>query len=614
MANGFYEVIFGSQRGAEMEVAIVTCLRTKGDMDIYSGQERLLYATKLSKTLRTAAACLLVWSIICVGAVGTVQAQGYAIRLQPQDPVASQALSTLDDTRRYDSLQAVQALQQLLAGLYASGYVQASMANLVWRGDSVCGSLEAGTRMFLKVKKEGSEKAISWSGFRSGQSFRKDLEKHLNDGYPFARLYFETASMANDTLSAVLAVERGPLIVFDSLHVTGAGKTRPIFLQKLLFINPGTPYSEKTFQGIASRVGSSGFLRLTAAPRVEFYDGKAGVRLELEELQVNQIDGIIGFLPDQNNETGRLLVTGQVEADLNNLFGTGKQIYFNWENFNVSSQKLIVAYNHPVLLGSPLDFDGSFQQLKQDSSFVSRTIHTGFALPLSGCWKLGFGVDFRRNSLLSPGNLQGAERLLSADSRLNQYAVGVNYTRLNDILLPTHGIDAAIKFGVGQKEIIKNASVNQDLYNEILLKTLQITSEARIQNFTPLFKSSVFVQQLFAGSIVNREVFTNDLFRFGGLDRLRGFNQNQFFAQHYGIGVLEWRFLFQKESYFVSFVDQAAIALDNNRWLYALGLGGGMVLRVNNGLFRLMLAVGGNGNQPIDLTQPKIHFGFTNRF
>ena len=597
-----------------MEVAIVTSLRTKWDMDIYSGQERLLYATKLSKTLRTAAACLLVWSIICVGAVGTAHAQGYVIRLQSQDPVASQVLSKLDDTRRYDSVQVIQALQQLVSGLHVIGYVQAGLESLLWQGDSVSGSLAAGSRMFLQIEMDGTQRTSSWQGLQTGTSFRRDLERHLNDGYPFARLYFEEARVSNDTLTAVLGVEKGPLIVFDSLQVTGADRTRPTFLQKLLFISPGTPYSDRTFQGITNRINSSGYLRVAAAPRVEFYDGKADVSLELDELQVNQIDGIIGFLPDQNNETGRLLVTGQVEADLNNLFGSGKRIYVNWENFNVSSQKLKVAYDHPVLFGSPLDFNGSFQQLKQDSSFVSRVVHAGFALPLSGFWKLAFGVDLRRNSLLSPGNLQDAEELLNADSRLNQYGMGVTYTRLNDILLPTSGVSAGFHVGVGQKEIIENASVNGELYNDILLKSIQTTTEAHFQNYTSLFKSSVFVQQAYAGTIINREIFTNDLFRFGGLDRLRGFNESQFFARHYGIGVLEWRFLFQKESYFVSFIDQAAIASDNNQWLYALGMGGGMVLKVNNGLFRLMLAVGGTNNQPIDVTQPKVHFGFTNRF
>jgi outer membrane protein assembly factor BamA len=584
-------------------------------MNVNSGQERLLYPAKLNKTLGRLASCLLAWGALTLFGTTEAMSQAYTINIQPVDTLASYALKTLDNRKFTDSVQVVSTLSQITSKLRLDGNIFADFHDLRWKGDTVNGFLSAGKKQYLSLRNAGSGKQYSsWRSLQNKAAFTRDLELYLNNGYPFARLYFTEAVFSHDTLRATLEVEKGPQIVFDSLVIREKGKTKASFLQKYLFIATGTPYSEKAFQGIASRMNNSGYLRTSSSPQVEFYADKARVSLAVDELKVNQIDGVIGFLPDQNSETGKLLLTGQVETDLHNLFGTGKHVYLNWQNFNVASQKLDVAYDHPVLLGSPLDFHGAFQQLKQDSSFVTRSAQAGFKLPIGYFLKFGFGVDFRQNSLLAANRISTAEKLVNADSRLNQYQVAITYTQLDDMLLPSKGISSGLTIGVGQKEIVRNSIVDPELYNDVELKSIQTTIEGYLENYLKPAKAVVFAQQVYVGSILNDQVFRNDLFRFGGLRRLRGFNENQFYSQHYGVGVAELRFLFQEESYFVTFADQGIISSEAASWVYAAGVGGGMVLKVNNGIFRLMLAVGGTKGQPMDITQPKVHFGFVNRF
>ncbi|MEQ8418089.1 MAG: BamA/TamA family outer membrane protein [Imperialibacter sp.] len=561
------------------------------------------------------ASYLLAWGTLTLFGTTEVMSQVYVINIEATDTVAIRALSALDNRKFTDSLHVISTLNQITSKLRLDGYIFADFHDMQWGHDSVNGFLSAGKKQYLSLQNASDGKQYSsWSNLQSNAAFNKDLESYLNNGHPFARLYFKEATFSYDILSATLDVEKGPRIVFDSLVVIQKGRTKTNFLQKYLFIAEGTPYSERAFQGIASRINNSGYLRTTSSPQVEFYAGKARVSLALDELHVNQIDGVIGFLPDQNSETGKLLLTGQVETDLHNLFGTGKHVYLNWQNFNVASQKLDVAYDHPVLLGSPLDFHGGFQQLKQDSSFVTRSAQAGFKLPIGYFLKFGFGLDFRQNSLLSANRISSTEKLVNADSRLNQYQVGMTYTCLDDILLPSKGMSSGLTVGIGQKEIVRNSIVDPELYNDVKLKSIQTTIEGYFENYLKPTKAVVFAQQVYMGAILNDQVFRNDLFRFGGLRRLRGFNENQFYSQHYGVGVAELRFLFQEESYFVTFADQGIVDGGAGNWVYAAGVGGGMVLKVNNGIFRLMLAVGGTKGQPMDITQPKVHFGFVNRF
>ncbi len=575
----------------------------------------LFYATKLIKTLRRIRSCILPWSLAICLFVFEANGQGYAISIRALDQAAEIALQKLENKQWHDSTQLTSALQQMVDELRSKGYVMAEFQEIGWTSDSLTGQLVAGSKKALLLTNEQScKKYKSWEFLENQAGFGSDLQPYLNNGYPFARLYFKEAAVSNDTIYASMDVEKGPLILFDSLALPSNVKSKAKFLQKYLFVSKGSLYSEKAFQGISARINNTGYLRVLSSPRADFFAEKVMVSLDFEELQVNQIDGVIGFLPDQNSETGKLLLTGEVETDLYNLFGSGKHAYINWQSFNVASQRLNIAYDHPVILGSPLDFHGSFQQLKQDSSFVTRSAQGGFTLPMSYFWKFGFGLDFRRNSLLSPSAFSPAEKLVNIDSRLNLYTASISYSHLDDIVLPTSGLSLGMNTGFGQKEIIRNTSVDPALYEDIAIKTLQTNLEGFLENYIKVFKSSVFVQQLYAGSMINKQVFKNDLFRIGGLKRLRGFNENQFYAQHYGVGVAEFRFLFQEQSYFVSFIDQAIINSEEGSLLYAVGLGTGMVLKVNNGIFRLMLAVGGSKNEPFDVTQPKVHFGFVNRF
>ena len=64
---------------------------------------------------------------------------------------------------------------------------------------------------------------------------------------------------------------------------------------------------------------------------------------------------------------------------------------------------------------------------------------------------------------------------------------------------------------------------------------------------------SVGIMGAIAGSVMNKNLFTNDLFRLGGLNSLRGFNENFFFVSQYVLGNFEFRIQGSRETYFFGF-------------------------------------------------------------
>jgi len=112
--------------------------------------------------------------------------------------------------------------------------------------------------------------------------------------------------------------------------------------------------------------------------------------------------------------------------------------------------------------------------------------------------------------------------------------------------------------------------------------------------------------------LANRQDFSNQLYRIGGLQTLRGFNEQFFFTSSYFISQMEWRLFFEEESYLFAFYDQGF--LHTERWQLPLGLGGGFSLLTNSGLFSFALAVGRSQDIPFELANMKIHFGYLSRF
>jgi hemolysin activation/secretion protein len=132
-----------------------------------------------------------------------------------------------------------------------------------------------------------------------------------------------------------------------------------------------------------------------------------------------------------------------------------------------------------------------------------------------------------------------------------------------------------------------------------------------------VFNSIYLFHRIRAKAIYNEVLFGNDLFRLGGLNTLRGFNELEFFANQYALSNLEFRWLWSKESYFLLFYDQSfyQIKLKNiQNSDQPAGLGIGLVLATTNGIFRLVYSLGSSATQSFNFNTAKVHFGFTSKF
>jgi hemolysin activation/secretion protein len=135
--------------------------------------------------------------------------------------------------------------------------------------------------------------------------------------------------------------------------------------------------------------------------------------------------------------------------------------------------------------------------------------------------------------------------------------------------------------------------------------------------FIPLFRSSTFLIANKSGFLENKNLFENELFRIGGLKTLRGFDEESLTASVFSIFTLEFRYLFDENSFFQVFMD-AAWYERNSTTAYLhdtpYGFGIGVNFETKAGIFALSYAMGKSDSQELQFKSAKIHFGLTAKF
>ncbi|MCC3156201.1 BamA/TamA family outer membrane protein [Hymenobacter sp. 15J16-1T3B] len=534
-----------------------------------------------------------------------------------------------------DTLAALEQVRELVLALQTDSYLTASADELRWHGDTLAVRLYVGERFRWARLQRGNvtEDVLSRSGFRerlyAGQPLQpaelarlqqRVLDGAENEGYPFAQVRLDSVQLHGADISARLLLDRGPVVVFDSVRVLGKTKTKARFLMKYLQIVPGQPYSQQRIDDAARLLRLLPYVQLREEPQVRFARGRARLYLLLDDRNANQFDAIVGVLPNATTTTGqkRVQVTGDVTLNLRNIGGGGKQLGLQWRKVDAASQLLDAAYQHPNFFGTPIDVAGTFNLFKQDSTFLTLRPRLQLSHVNARAGRISVFVEQRNSRLLAQQRLRTLQALPdNIDSRYTAYGLDVTRSSLDDPLFPRRGTLLVAQGAVGTKVISKNADIKPELYDGLPLRSTQVSFSGRAEHYFRVGRQGVLLARLRGEALVNQRLFQNDLFRLGGLATLRGFNELQFYAAQYGVGTVELRQFTGPEAYVFLFADQAYLrqGLSGAPGEDApTGLGAGLSFRTGAGLFQFVYSLGRTNSQPFAFNASKIHFGITSRF
>ena len=515
-------------------------------------------------------------------------------------------------------------IDSVLAVFQASGFLEAYTTSEYLAGDSLLVSFDLGKEYrWKKLKVDQVPESVFRkippisSNYPDAERWMKEVIRNAeNSGFPFAQLKIDSLVREGNLLSGSIAYDSGPLIFWDSLVVTGNTTTKSRYVQNLTGIKPGEPFSQDELEEAGQILQRSPYFMLVEPAQLSFQIKKAKATFALRDRNTNVFDGIIGFLPNEN-EPGKMLFTGQLDLQLYHLGGRGRDISVNWQRLNVQSQSLDIAAKESFVFNSPLDVMLGFSLLKQDSTFLNRYVGLDFGYHAGKRSYLRFFTKRQAGDLLSSAGMDTVSVLPDvADFRWNQYGLGWEWDALDYPYFPRRGTKIDAEVSIGNKRILENTGIPSEVYTGLDLNTPQYAGWASVE-------THVFVNQSWGmwfrgrgGFIQNENLFLNDLYRVGGLKSIRGFNEKFFYASSYAYINAEQRLFFGENSFLLAFADFGI--LENPYFAPVIdkpvSFGAGINLDTGSGVFSFIYGVGKSNLQPLQFSHSKIHFGYLARF
>ncbi len=461
-----------------------------------------------------------------------------------------------------------------------------------------------------------------FSGKQLQNLFNKIIKYYENIGYPFASVKLDQVTIGQDQdIHAELQLKKNQKYSFDSLILSKNPGINKSYLMRHLGLEEGSIYQEQNIALVETRLKELPFIQILKKPELQFFEEHVKLLLSIKRKQASRFNGILGLLTDE--ETGKIELTGDIDFNLLNGFKRGEQIGLKWRKLKGNSQELNLNFGLPYFLNSAFGIESSFLLFKRDTSFLDLNAQIGVNYNLRRAEFLKIFYKNKQSNLLSRKSLinnnSGSLPALG-DVRINSIGLAYRLERLDYRFNPRKGWDIQSEFAIGQKRLLKILALEQefpDIYENINLKTNQFEGSLSVSKFFPIKNRSSFLVRLSGSSLYSEQVYSNELFRIGGLNSLRGFDEASILASTFTILSLEYRFLLDQNSFFNLFGDFGNYEVNTSDEYYndqPIGLGAGINFETNAGIFSLNYAIGKQFNNPIDLRAAKIHFGFINYF
>jgi outer membrane protein insertion porin family len=446
--------------------------------------------------------------------------------------------------------------------------------------------------------------------------FSEVLDYYENRGFPFASIKIESIEFTTDSTShdnyanISLFINEGTKSKIDKIEVAGNTKTKDYVITRTLRLESGEEYSQKEIDEIPDKLNRLRFFEPVTSPEYYINSKNEGVvKISVKEKETNYFDGIIGYVPATTDKQKGYL-TGFININLRNLFGTGRAALFRWQQESQSSQELEISYLEPWLFGYPFNIEAGLFQRKQDSTYVQRNINAQLEYIAT--------PEISASLLVNSQSTIPTERTTSAFTVYNSTSLstGVNLkvdTR-DDSYAPTSGLLFINSYKYTSKKINGPAEfITSDVQTNITFQHLEFDFSI----FKQIFSKQVLALGVHARELRGSNFEVSDLYYMGGTNSLRGYLERQFLGNRVIWTNLEYRYLMTRRTYAFAFFDTGYYLRNGDASkniseisAFKTGYGFGLNLETGLGILGVSFALGKGDS----FSQGKIHFGIINEF
>ncbi len=330
-------------------------------------------------------------------------------------------------------------------------------------------------------------------------------------------------------------------------------------------------------------------------PEILFTTDSTKIFVYLEKSKPNKFDGFIGF---SNDDKSKLTFNGYLDLQLQNILNSGEKFNLYWKNDGNKQTSFNLGTELPYLFKTPIGIKANLRIFKQDSTFQNTItdLNLGYYFSYNTKAYLGYqktnSVDIQNTNSFSLNDF--------TNTFLTSSFEHVTFSQDNFIF--PERTKVFTKIGLGNRTISSTKS-NQ------FFGQLEVSHHFELnQKNSILIKNQSYYLQ-------SDDYIINELYRFGGINSIRGFNENSLQANVFSGIMAEYRYLAAPNLYIHTITDYGyfqdkTAAIDDK----LLGLGFGFGLFTKNGLFNLIYANGSTSDQAIKLSNSIVHISFKTNF
>lgn len=414
-------------------------------------------------------------------------------------------------------------------------------------------------------------------------------------GYSLAKLQLTNQSTNHNIIIADLKIQLNSKRQINDLVILGYDKFPKNIKHNWKRKLKNRTFNQKLVDEIYTDFEQFPFVNQTKYPEILFTKDSTKVYTYLEKARPNKFDGFIGFANDENS---KLVFNGYLDLVLQNILNGGEKFNLFWKNDGKQQTSFNLGTEIPYIFKSPLGIKANLNIFKQDSTFQNTQSEFNLGYYLSYNTKLYFGLQ-NTTSI----DIQNSNNTSLRNFKNRFYNTSFEYLKRNNSnLLFPEKTNLFLKIGIGNRTILNQKTTqffSQINFNHIL--TLNSKNSINLKNQTFYLNSNDYV--------------VNELFRFGGINSIRGFRENTLQANFFSGLFLEYRYQLAPSLYIHSITDYGYFQDKTSELQNSLlGLGFGFGLITNNGLFHLVYSNGSTSEQAIKLSNSIIQISFVTNF
>lgn len=428
------------------------------------------------------------------------------------------------------------------------------------------------------------------------EAFLNSIIKKLETkGYSMSNVSLENIERENNFIKANLKIDTGKKRQVNNIVINGIDKFPESHKKNLIRLYKNKVFNQQTLEKLHNDIEKYRFVKQTKYPEILFTQDSTKIYVYLEKAKANTFDGYIGFT---NDEQDKVVFSGYVDLILNNVLNSGEKLSLFWKSDGQEQRTFNLGAEIPYIFKSPFGIKANLNIFKQDSTFQNTRTALDIGYYFNYTTRAYIGYQSNESS-----DIQNANTISLSDFESTFYTTGFEYTnfKIDDFLFPEKTY-FEIKFGTGKRE--SNIENTNQFFGNLLFRHNLYLNDKNIINI----KSQNFYLQ-------SNTYLVNELFRFGGINSIRGFNENSLQGNLLTSILTEYRYVLSPSIYAHSIIDYGYFK-DNtsNTSDTLLGLGFGIGLQTKNGLFNLVYANGSTKEQTAKLSNSIVHISLKANF